>query len=305
MLTEQQRIDRRASIGSSDIPKILGLSRYGGPVQVCLEKWGQGEIPSEETDHQWLGNVLERPLGEWFARGRGVELEWDVLATAQESPIFTARHDFLVVGAPEGGECKSAMRGDEWGTAHTDQIPIGNWFQAMWQCGVSRLDRVWVPAMVAGKRGLWVVEAQPTVIAQLFQHIGDWWEKHVVGGMLPEPAAADLDILKTARREERTVEIDPQVVLEWREARNDFEAAEKAEQEARAKVLTALGDEAGFADRGDAGEAGSVSFRLQKGRRTVVGCKLEVGQKCQSCGTEAAIGNGYRVLRYSSKKKGK
>ena len=63
MLTEQQIKERKNYIGGSDCAAVLGMSRWGSPLTVWMEKTGQSEV-KEENLAMKLGNKLEQIVAE-------------------------------------------------------------------------------------------------------------------------------------------------------------------------------------------------------------------------------------------------
>ena len=68
MLTPEQREARKKGIGASDTPIIMGFSSYKTPYQLYLEKLGLVDDTEKETEVQYWGNELERPIMRHFIK---------------------------------------------------------------------------------------------------------------------------------------------------------------------------------------------------------------------------------------------
>ena len=62
--------ERRTGLGGTDLPKILGVSRFGGPMDVFMEKQGL-TAPLIETEAMRWGSILEEPVAQEYARKSG------------------------------------------------------------------------------------------------------------------------------------------------------------------------------------------------------------------------------------------
>src|SRR6185312_1484725 len=74
MITEEQRLARRNSIGGSDMSIILGLSSYKTPYQLYCEKKGIIDNSSEQTQLQYWGNQLEVLIRKEFRKRNRVKV---------------------------------------------------------------------------------------------------------------------------------------------------------------------------------------------------------------------------------------
>src|SRR5271166_3036855 len=75
MITDEQIQKRRLGIGGSDMPIILGLSRYKTPYQLYLEKKGIVSTGDEMSPVQYWGNRLEQIIRDEFSIRNKVNIE--------------------------------------------------------------------------------------------------------------------------------------------------------------------------------------------------------------------------------------
>lgn len=74
MITEKQKLERKNSIGGSDVAPLLGLSPWKTPLDVYLDKTGQApEIDEDKLPLRlFMGNRLEPVVAELFAHETGL-----------------------------------------------------------------------------------------------------------------------------------------------------------------------------------------------------------------------------------------
>lgn len=267
MITERQREARIAGIGSSDAAAILGYNPHRNAADVRLEKLGLVE-PEPAGELAEIGNALEDGIASLAAQRLGVKLVKPTSTYVHpDLGMLRANLDRQVGRAARGEpivECKDSGIDDGWGDPGTDVIPPMVLIQVQYQmlCSeapsahVARLGRGW-------KRGLFIYEVRRSdeLIDAMAKFLPAWWQRHIVDqDPLPEDLAPpNLEVLKRVRREPATrVALDPALVLAWRQHEEAFKAAEAARDEAKARVLDALGT----AEGGDC-EHGAVTYLEQ------------------------------------------
>src|SRR3990167_9109294 len=75
MLTEKQKSEREASLGSSDAPIVAGVSPYKSPLELYYQL--HGDLPrytDEETQAQRIGSKLEPMIAELAAEDLGIKI---------------------------------------------------------------------------------------------------------------------------------------------------------------------------------------------------------------------------------------
>jgi len=200
--TEPWYAARRAGIGSSDIPAIVGSSAYATKLHVWLEK--RGELPVEEVGEaaDW-GRFLEPVIAEEFARREG-------LAVAEVGTIAHAEHrwrranlDRLVTGCSAAAngrpvcgvevKARNAYVAGSWRSDVPDDVLA----QTLWQLHVTGLDHMHVACLIGGQRLVHhVVRPDAEVIDYLVAEAAELWES-VHTGVLPhvDPGALLIDLL--------------------------------------------------------------------------------------------------------------
>ena len=248
---------RKRGLGGTDIAAILGASKWSSPWRVWAEKNGH-EFEREEREAMSLGRKLEVFVAqEWADRAERYirpmsnaaivhpDHEW-----ARFSPdALVAADDYtpdglcgFEPGAIYEGKI-SAGYGSEWGPDGSPcvagNVPEAYRIQLAWNLAVSGLPRGVLVCLYRGTsiREYWM-DVDPELSDRLLSFAGEWWERHVVRGEMPEvDASADCSTALTldAGEPEGETGIDAQLLgaLTVYDAARDEEAA-AAEKKARA-----------------------------------------------------------------------
>lgn len=147
---------RRGGITGTDLPKILGLTKYGNALSVWLDKRGELDDDGESEAARW-GNLLEDPVAlEWAERNDSLVRRVGVLAH-HEHPWMRASLDRLVLpdACPDGDDTcgleiktRSAYKADDW----KDGIPDDVLAQTAWGLMVTGLHHMHIAALIGGQR---------------------------------------------------------------------------------------------------------------------------------------------------------
>lgn len=111
MLTDKQKSEREASLGSSDAPIVAGVSPYKSPLELYYQL--HGELPrytEEETDAQRIGSKLEPVIAELAAERLGYKIRRSPTRRHPHHAFMVANLDFEIVGNLNGPgvlECKN------------------------------------------------------------------------------------------------------------------------------------------------------------------------------------------------------
>ena len=205
-----------ATIGSSDVAAILGLS----PWQTPLETWARltGLVPrytATDTPSQRRGRIMEGALlaalsdelgGVSIVRGPAIHEEPWVAPPPYE--WAHARPDGWHI-ASDGlrfiDEAKTARRfsEEEWGEDGSDGVPVYYAAQVVWQMGVANLagrgpfSAAYLVAFspMTDDFRVYRVEHDEARFRGLLEAVRSWRERHVLTGDPPRVHAADLPLL--------------------------------------------------------------------------------------------------------------
>jgi putative phage-type endonuclease len=176
---------RRRGAGGSDVPGILGLSKWSTPFSIWHSKM---------TDY-------DEPPSPAMQCGRMMELGERILEAA---PMVHAEHDWAR-GTPDGwresgpgieAKITDYFDAEEWGDAGTDHVPLQYRIQCNWYMVVTGAEQWTLAALSLRQRELRIYDLiiDPDVAARLLEVVGTWWDRHVVNNERP-----NLDTTAAAR----------------------------------------------------------------------------------------------------------
>jgi len=179
---------RRASVSSTDLAVILGLSPYRSEWDLAAEKLGTAD-PIEQTLPMRIGLALEPLIREEYERQTGERLR-RVRTLARHPSIewAVASPDYTVVGKPWLVEAKWSLA-RRW----NDGLPQDVEAQVMWAMGVTGRRRADVAALLGGTRlEVIPVEYDDDLFEGLLEVAADFRLRLLQGG----PFSETLDSLK-------------------------------------------------------------------------------------------------------------
>lgn len=246
---------RAGRIGGSRIAAVLGLSPWESQFSIWCQMAGLVE-KDRQTRAQARGHYLEPGIAGWFAdqhpefevraAGTYVHTERDYQLANPDRLLFGVSGRFDTPGVEAGLEVKTDAESSGWGRPGTGEIPPYYRTQVQWYMDTLGVP-VWYVAVLGGRLEFreyvvrydaedcaWMRDQAEDFLSSLF-----WRE------------APDLDhhpaTYATVRKfhpqiDQRTsFEADFDLAVEFIEATTSLTAAEKREQEARARLLSAMG----------------------------------------------------------------
>ncbi|MCL2647221.1 MAG: YqaJ viral recombinase family protein [Phycisphaerales bacterium] len=269
-ITQEMIEARRQWIGASDVPAILGISRFATPLDVWAQK---------------TGRIIEPPSSE--AMDAGNRIEPVVVDYAEErlglGPLSRNRHmsasgfgfpmasnlDALVVSTGDPVEAKTAgLFGpiqDQWGEEGTDQIPDAYLVQCNVHLLVTDRDVCHVPAFLGG-RGFAMFQVSPSkpLMDVILERCAAFWAC-VEEDRQPE-GRYSIEIAKSIRRATgKTISIPEEIGQRYITAKAQEKASKDAAEEAQAVLLTAMAD----AEIGECETGVIVASRIKRAAYTV------------------------------------
>lgn len=237
---------RRRGVGGSDVPAILGMSRWDSPRDVWMDKLGMaGEKP--DTWAMIKGRALELDLLRWFEAKTGIRWRNAGLHRNVKRPWMLGTPDGLTA---DGGiaECKSTswrLR-EEWEDGPADAAEL----QGQWYLAVTGRSHLWVVAAVGDDDPtIQRVERDDRLIDDvLIPACARFWHENVLGRVEPPLTWLDRDTLarEFGGADEHTAALggsDAEYAITMRlQAISDIKRAEKIRAESEARLIAALGD---------------------------------------------------------------
>jgi putative phage-type endonuclease len=259
--TDEWFAARREGITGTDLPKILGLTKYGNALSVWLDK--RGELTGDAGEAALWGQILEDPVAQEWARRHDAEVERVGVIANAERPWIRASLDRLVTpGTCPDGDVGRSRCGLEIKTRSAfksnvfrSEVPDDVLAQTEWGLLTTGLHHMHVAVLIGGQElRSFRVDRDEKVEEYLLQAAEPVWQA-VLEGIPPEahPDAEGvlLDLLNelySKRAGDR--ELDPEKARPWVD-----QYAEGAEVEKRGKALKEQAKAAlvQLIDDGDAG----------------------------------------------------
>jgi putative phage-type endonuclease len=233
------QLDRRTYLGSSDVAAILGLSKWKTPLDVYLEKLGQGVPPDAAKEKLFrrgkrLEPVVLDMLGEEYgyeitargARYRDPGYSWMAAEIDAET---------VIDGETVNIEVKTVhpFAAGEWGEMETDEIPIHYAAQAMYGLMITGRQRCIFAALFgADNLVTYDLRRDEETIDGIRAKAIAFWLDHVLAKVPPEPIVLE-DALRLMRR-------DVNLIVQADKALGDqvyaYKAAKAAERVAQERI---------------------------------------------------------------------
>lgn len=204
--------ERRAGLGASDVAAILGYSQYRTPVQVWMEKTGQS---SDDSDSMRLrfGQHNEEFVAREYSAVTGLRVQrYNPMLQHPDYPCVIGHVDRLVI--PPGAKV-AAHRGEirtdrgleaktvdgyvyrysgEWGEPGTDECPTVYLIQCAIYMALTQCPRWDLAALIgsgSAPLAIYPLSRDRDLEDELLRRSAEWWQRHVVGNVAPDPVNED------------------------------------------------------------------------------------------------------------------
>jgi putative phage-type endonuclease len=244
---------RRAGITATDLPRILGLSKYGNALSVWMDKRGD-TLPDDDNEAAYWGTLLEEPVANRWADLNGTGLRRVGVLANVEHPWRLASLDFLVDDCPDGdGPCglevktRSAFTAGRW----RDDVPDDVLAQVLWQIVVAGHAHEHVAVLFGGQRmeSYRVDRDDNTEIIRFVVEEAERVWAAVLADEKPDVDPTEaltkiLDALYPNRSGERDIDrlTAAALLADWKAAGAAEKAAKAQREAARARIVEALDD---------------------------------------------------------------
>lgn len=305
--------DRSKVLGASEVAAVLGLSPWATPLDVWIRKQANQAAEGVAACHE-RGHFLEDAVVRWTASRLGA-LEVEPGVRIEEPflglPAFpnVGMHPDAAIRLTDGWrliEAKTSRDAASWGAEDAEGVPEHILVQTAVQAAIAQVPVV-VGAYLPIKDELRVyqIDRNPTLEADVMELAQAWWDRHVVGNVMPDLTGGDSvrrhlaakfgPVLRPAFQADAELEMMLQCYLELREKAKT--AAEEAEMMGNALRLR-IGDAEGFFS-----PAGKVTWKWQPGASRVDAKRLkaEFPDAAKACTVQ---GEAVRVLRVTPAKGG-
>lgn len=246
---------RRQGLGASDIPALLGISRYASPFSVWAEKVDL--LPPDDTDSDYadFGRYAERMVAPWFTAKTGLHIAGEqTWCTHWADDLAWARCtvDGFVFESPTTADPAAALGVEETKTRNPgrryDELPDDMQAQGQWQMLVTGLPQVWFFVLHGRRPEIYELPADEGDQAFILARAREFWTGHVLTGEPPpiDGHEATLDALAAiypTASPKSSIPIDDVAgaLVQLREAKRWEKAAKGVADAASAVVRFAMG----------------------------------------------------------------
>jgi putative phage-type endonuclease len=192
MLTIEQKEIRRSGLGGSDIAAICGLNQYKTPLDVYMDKIGEGkEIELNEAID--MGNRLEPVVADIYAEKTGKTLKEVPTIFHPSMPYMLANVDRMIVEDNAVLEIKTTNSRNEhlWGSEGSDEIPMAYLLQCAHYALITDAPYVDIAVLIGGYNfKMYKYNRNAELEYKIIQKAAQFWNDNVVKRIPPNPINA-------------------------------------------------------------------------------------------------------------------
>jgi len=245
---------RRSRIGGSDVPKILNLSPWGGPMDVYLDKLGLTE-PAPQSRRMQIGLFAEPTIAALYEYETGHTLAQPPELYHPEHPWLAGHIDRITLGGDLLVELKTVepWYAEKFGEPGTDQVPPQYLLQCATYMAISGFERCDLALLVGlSDFRIYHLCRDRELEGLMLESCAQFWTDHIVAQQPPaldaSPATqaylaarypTHTDLILDADQEASTL------TQELRSAKGAYHAAEiwkrRVEGQLKAKIGPSLG----------------------------------------------------------------
>jgi predicted phage-related endonuclease len=265
MLTEQQLEYRRTGITATDISAIVRKNPWRAPIDVWRDKTGNS-APIDDTVRSVWGQRLEPMLRADYEQRHEVRVEVPGTLAHPDRPWQLATPDGLAFRgsaliADNGLEIKvhgpdaRFVPGMTYGAPGTDEIPVWELLQDLWNIDVAGIDR-WDHIAFDGAPTEYIVMRDDELLGILREHAERFMRDYVLTNTPPPPDGSESydswisHRFKARNTDADLISIDDNVelmgdVAQLRATRSQLAELERLEKRLEQTIKLAIGDAAG------------------------------------------------------------
>lgn len=277
-LTSAAEIVQANAISATDVPAILGLSRWGDRWTVYARKLGLIP-PQEQTPEMFWGKKLEQPIAQAFSEITDKPILWfDQRVYHKTRPWQCCTPDAFVMATPKRHvlECKTAglQQAGEWDRdmLNDDGVPDYYLAQVQWQLSTLELDLAYIAVLIAGNDfRIYTIERDPVLEEILLEEAEEFWQRHIMGKVEPAISGSDRArqyLRKRYPREReklrRATAMETELLVAYANLRVLLDAGDERKRELENQITQAIGDAEGLE-----WERGKFTWKKTKDRTVI------------------------------------
>jgi hypothetical protein len=236
-LNERSQSLRASRVGASEVPAILGIDPYRGPMTV----WGRivlGEQPAQ-TPPMAIGAALEGPIARLWATQAGERIRMNSRTRTRGNLAATA--DGFCLGRGGLLEVKWSAGSSIW---RGDELPESVYWQCAAQAAVYGSHRITVVALIGADLREWTIDPPRADRRRVIEAVNLFFTEHIEPMEMPIPMyPAELDaylrLVQGTDPEARRAATDDEQTLaaSYIEARTEAREAEATAEAIRRDLL--------------------------------------------------------------------
>lgn len=182
---------RKQGLGGSDAGAICGLNPYASPMSVYYDKIRED---TEETDNEAMrqGRDLEDYVARRFMEATGKRVRRaNAIFQSEAHPFMLSNVDRMVAGERAGLECKTA-NSYQLARWKDGAIRAHYLIQCFHYMAVTGSDAWYLAVVILGREFQYrKILRDDEMIENLIQIESDFWNNHVLAGVMPEPDGSE------------------------------------------------------------------------------------------------------------------
>lgn len=183
---------RKQGLGGSDAGAVCGLNPYRTAMQVYQDKTTD-EIEEIDNEAMRQGREFEDYVARRFTEATGKKVRRaNFMYYDENHPFMIADVDRMIVGENAGLECKTASpyMAEKWADG---RIPLSYQIQCLHYMSVCNANAWYIAVLIYGREfKYYKIERDEEMLADLIRIEEDFWNNHVLKGVLPEPDGSEL-----------------------------------------------------------------------------------------------------------------
>lgn len=246
---EQWLEHRRQGIGASDVPVILGVSRFKSPYTLWAEKSGLIPLP-DETIPMRVGHALEPLISELYEEKTGRKVYDPGACTIFRHPVlkfFFCTPDRIEIETSSPVELKTAgeFRAKDW---KDDDPPLDHVCQLQTQIAILGSDGGSLAGLVGNREFHWFdVPRHDRLVEHIVHKVDEFWNRILEGDAPPIDGTAStahtLKVMhpKDSGEERLLLELEADAIA-YGELGEKIKAFEAERDTAKNRIIAAIGD---------------------------------------------------------------
>jgi len=191
---------RRKGIGGSDVAAILKISPWQTPLGLYYYIKCGFRLPDSPT--MKAGRDAEKIILDAYEKDYDIIIDRNPQLVDKKYPIFRGNADGINRQKGLLVEAKRAFKRSEWGKPGTTKIPNYYIVQCAYYAAIEDSEKIDIAAQFGfeGKetQEYYRYERNEKLENRLREKVADWWEKHIVQNVIPDPIneCDDLNFIK-------------------------------------------------------------------------------------------------------------